>query len=183
MATRLVAASRTVKRATHRQIHTSLRVSTSSKLPSGVEPSRCAIDDLRRTRTFSTSASRSDYHFDTHRYVQRLEKEGLTRAQAEGIMNSMAEVIDESIRTMTRNMVTKSEQEKALYTQKVDFGQLKTELQLMERNDLATLKAENDRLMADLEKLKQRLREEITRTQAGVRLDLNLEKGKLNYFQ
>lgn len=91
----------------------------------------------------------------------------------------MAEVIDESIRTMTRNMVTKSEQEKALYTQKVDFGQLKTELQLMERNDLATLKAENDRLLADLEKLKQRLREEITRTQAGVRLDLNLEKGRL----
>lgn len=50
----------------------------------------------------------------------------------------------------------------------------------MERNDLATLKAENDRLMTDLEKLKQRLREEITRTQAGVRLDLNLEKGNLD---
>lgn len=31
--------------------------------------------------------------------------------------------------------------------------------------------------MADVEKLKQRLREEITRTTAGVRLDLNLEKG------
>lgn len=50
----------------------------------------------------------------------------------------------------------------------------------MEKNDLATLKAENDRLMTDLEKLKQRLREEITRTQAGVRLDLNLEKGTLS---
>lgn len=48
----------------------------------------------------------------------------------------------------------------------------------MEKNDLATLKAENDRLMTDLEKLRQRLREEITRTHAGVRLDLNLEKGK-----
>jgi len=30
-----------------------------------------------------------------------------------------------------------------------------------------------------VEKLKQRLREEITRTQAGVRLDLNLEKGRI----
>lgn len=48
----------------------------------------------------------------------------------------------------------------------------------MERNDLATLKAENDRLQAELEKLKQRLREEITRTHASVRLDLNLEKGE-----
>ena len=33
--------------------------------------------------------------------------------------------------------------------------------------------------MGDVEKLKQRLREEITRTQAGVRLDLNLEKGRI----
>lgn len=39
------------------------------------------------------------------------------------------------------------------------------------------MKSENERLMADVEKLKQRLREEITRTVAGVRLDLNLEKG------
>jgi hypothetical protein len=31
----------------------------------------------------------------------------------------------------------------------------------------------------DIEKLKQRLKEEITRTQAGVRLDLNLEKGRM----
>jgi hypothetical protein len=49
----------------------------------------------------------------------------------------------------------------------------------MEKNDLAMIKAENDRLIADTEKLKQRLREEITRTQAGVRLDLNLEKGRM----
>jgi len=44
--------------------------------------------------------------------VQRLEREGLNRAQAEGIMSAMAEVIDESIRNMTSNMVTKAEQEK-----------------------------------------------------------------------
>lgn len=49
----------------------------------------------------------------------------------------------------------------------------------MEKNDLAMIKAENDRLSADIEKLKQRLREEIMRTQAGVRLDLNLEKGRM----
>ncbi|OBZ66387.1 Protein FMP32, mitochondrial [Grifola frondosa] len=87
---------------------------------------------------------------------------GLNRAQAEGIMTAMAEVIDESIRNMTSNMVTKADQEK-----------------LMEKNELAMIKAENDRLVTDIEKLKQRLREEITRTQAGVRLDLNLEKGRM----
>lgn len=94
-------------------------------------------------------------------------------------MNAMAEVIDESIRNMTSNMVTKAEQEKHQYTQQVDVAQIKSELELMQKNDLAMMKAENDRLQADMEKLKQRLREEIMRTQAGVRLDLNLEKGRM----
>ncbi|KAJ7245134.1 hypothetical protein B0H12DRAFT_1187664 [Mycena haematopus] len=125
------------------------------------------------------STQSGGFHFDTHHFVQRLEREGLNRAQAEGIMTAMAEVIDESIRNMTSNMVTKAEQEKHHYTQQVDFAQIKSELQLMEKNDLAMIKAENDRLLTDIEKLKQRLREEITRTQAGVRLDLNLEKGRL----
>ncbi|KAF9221450.1 DUF1640-domain-containing protein [Gyrodon lividus] len=134
---------------------------------------------LTNARTFRTSVVRHDFHFDTHHFVQRLEREGLNRAQAEGIMSAMAEVIDESIRNMTSNMVTKADQEKHQYTQQVDFAQLKSELQLIEKNDLAMIKAENDRLQADMEKLKQRLREEITRTQAGVRLDLNLEKGRM----
>jgi len=63
-------------------------------------------------RSFHASPLVSDFHFDTHHFVQRLEREGLNRAQAEGIMSAMAEVIDESIRNMTSNMVTKADQEK-----------------------------------------------------------------------
>lgn len=68
---------------------------------------------------------------------------------------------------------------KQRYTQKVDFAQLKSELQLHEKNDLTLMKSENERLQSDVEKLKQRLREESTRVLAGVRLDLNLEKGRI----
>jgi len=64
------------------------------------------------SRLFSSSTRRQDFHFDTHHFVQRLEREGLKREQAEGIMSAMAEVIDESIRNMTSNMVTKADQEK-----------------------------------------------------------------------
>jgi hypothetical protein len=63
-------------------------------------------------RGFRTTPTRDDFHFDTHHFVQRLEREGLNRAQAEGIMSAMAEVIDESIRNMTSNMVTKADHEK-----------------------------------------------------------------------
>jgi len=132
-----------------------------------------------KVATFHRTAARLDFHFDTHHFVQRLEREGLNRQQAEGIMAAMAEVIDESIRNMTANMVTKADQEKHQYKQQVDFAQLKSELHMTEKNDLAMIKAENERLLADIEKLKQRLREEISRTQGGVRLDLNLEKGRM----
>lgn len=50
---------------------------------------------------------------------------------------------------------------------------------MTQKNDLTMIKAENERLLADIEKLKQRLREEISRTQGDVRLDLNLEKGRM----
>ena len=61
---------------------------------------------------FHSSSQCLEFHFDTHHFVQRLEREGLNRAQAEGIMSAMAEVIDESIRNMTANMVTRADQEK-----------------------------------------------------------------------
>ena len=67
---------------------------------------------LSQARRLHPTTPRYDFHFDTHQFVQRLEREGLNRAQAEGIMAAMAEVIDESIRNMTANMVTKAEQEK-----------------------------------------------------------------------
>ena len=66
----------------------------------------------KNQRMFHSSPPVDEFHFDTHHFVQRLEREGLNRQQAEGIMTAMAEVIDESIRNMTSSMVTKADQEK-----------------------------------------------------------------------
>lgn len=51
-------------------------------------------------------------HFDTAEYVQRLEREGLSRRQAEGVIDTLEEVIEESIRNMQGNLVTRAEQDK-----------------------------------------------------------------------
>lgn len=49
----------------------------------------------------------------------------------------------------------------------------------MEGRDVAEVKTANERLKSEIEKLRKQLQEEITRSQAGVRLDLNLEKGRI----
>lgn len=131
---------------------------------------------------FSTTSYRNAHHFDTQAFAQRLEASGVSKEQADTLTEALRDVIDESISNLAKNLVTREEGEKTTYTQKVDFTRLKSELQLLERNDFAVMKSENERLMADVEKLKQRLREEITRTTAGVRLDLNLEKGKSRQY-
>ncbi|PWN88430.1 DUF1640-domain-containing protein [Acaromyces ingoldii] len=132
-----------------------------------------------RAQPISTSAPRPAFHFDTHGFVTRLEASGMPRQQADALVTALGDVVEESISGLEKGLVSREEGERWRYSQKVDFARLKSDIQLLERNDFALMKSENERLMADVEKLKQRLREEITRTTAGVRLDLNLEKGRI----
>lgn len=97
----------------------------------------------------------------------------------DSVLTEIDEVFSCSMLNLSKVMVTKAEQEKTVYTYKVDFASLKSEIQLLEKNDFSMMKAENERLQGEIEKLRQKLREEITRTQANVRLDLNLEKGRI----
>ncbi|GAA5887387.1 hypothetical protein JCM16303_004267 [Sporobolomyces ruberrimus] len=121
----------------------------------------------------------AQHFFDTADYVQRLELQGLERKQAEGVVDALEGIIGEAMTNLQGNLVTRSEHYKHHDRQKIDFSTLKQNLELSERTDFVNLKAENERLLGDIERLKQKLREEISRTQAGVRLDLNLEKGRI----
>lgn len=84
-----------------------------------------------------------------------------------------------SIQNLTRTMVLREEQEKATYTQKVDFAKLRSELLTADSTESSLTRASHERLTNELAKLNNRLRDEIQRTQASVRLDLNLEKGRI----
>lgn len=66
----------------------------------------------RHQRHLSSTSRSSTSHFDTHLFVQRLQSQGLTRPQAEGVMTVLAEVVDESIKNMESGLVSKAEQEK-----------------------------------------------------------------------
>jgi Protein of unknown function (DUF1640) len=66
-----------------------------------------------------------------------------------------------------------------VYQQKVDFAQLRSELQTLDKNEFTTTKNEHDKLTVEIEKLRQKFREEMGKIQASVRLDLNLEKGRI----
>ncbi|PHZ08730.1 DUF1640-domain-containing protein [Rhizopus microsporus ATCC 52813] len=118
-------------------------------------------------------------YFDAERFARLLEKEGFSAVQANTIIHALDDVVEESTINVTSNLVSKADQEKTIERYKQDFVKLKNEIQAMERRDVEEVKFANERLKGEIEKLKKILREEITRSQAGVRLDLNLDKGRI----
>ncbi|KAG4305221.1 hypothetical protein PORY_001391 [Pneumocystis oryctolagi] len=132
-----------------------------------------------KRRLFSAHSKCARWYFDTLELVKHLENEGFTKQQSHSIMQALKTVLEESFREFTKTMVTKEEQERISYTQKVDFAQLRGELKALEKNGLTLIRQDYDRISADLEKLKRVFREEINHTRANVRLDLNLEKGRI----
>ncbi|KAH3679216.1 hypothetical protein WICPIJ_008685 [Wickerhamomyces pijperi] len=118
-------------------------------------------------------------HFDTRRFVIALQREGFTPTQSEGVVRIVSKAFNEGIKSVSSQLVTKETLSKMTYQQKVDFTKLRGELQTMDRSEFTTVQTENERIRSDLEKLKTKIKEEITKTSAGVRLDLNLEKGRI----
>ncbi|KAI8907499.1 putative mitochondrion protein [Powellomyces hirtus] len=119
------------------------------------------------------------HQFDTYRLVQRLEGDGFSRESAEAVMASLSEVVSESINNISRTSVTKSDFEKAIYTNKVDFAHVRNEIQMLEKNDFALLRSDIGRLNTEVEKFRTRMVEDLRRVQSNVRLELSLEKGRI----
>lgn len=82
---------------------------------------QCKSSNLTRRRHRSAAPQLpanlllSTDHFDTADYVTRLESHGLSRNQAEGVIDTLEEIIGESIQTMQGNLVTRAEQDKVSF--------------------------------------------------------------------
>ncbi|MCJ1366644.1 hypothetical protein MMC16_005774 [Acarospora aff. strigata] len=145
-----------------------------------IRPTHPHSRPFNHRRPFSTTPTPNrDHHFDTLKLVQRLKSEGFSNDQSIAMMAVLSDVIEESIQNLTRTMVLREDAEKSLYTQKVDFAKLRSELLSADSTESSLTRASHERLTNELAKLNSRLRDEIARTQASVRLDLNLEKGRI----
>lgn len=125
------------------------------------------------------TTTNSGHHFDTRKFALQLERQGFTQAQSEAVLKALATVLDDSVENLSRSLVSKEEYSRRSYQQKVDFTKLKSELQTMDKTEVTRVTNEHERLTTDLEKLRQKFKEEIAKSKSNVRLDLNLEKGRI----
>ncbi|CAO3662642.1 unnamed protein product [Umbelopsis ramanniana] len=95
------------------------------------------------------------------------------------VVSALDDVVEESADIIKYSLISKADQELTINQYKADFTQLKKDIHEVEQTDVDNVKQTNEYLKSEIEKLKKALSEEITRSHAGVRLDINLEKGRI----
>ncbi|CAG61739.1 uncharacterized protein GVI51_K12705 [Nakaseomyces glabratus] len=117
---------------------------------------------------------------NTHKYKQILtDKNAFTEAQASMIVELMVDAVRDGVEHVSKDLAMREKLTQLAYQQRVDFAKLRDQLLSADRSEFHNLQNEYEGVRNDLEKLRNKLREEITKANAGFKLDLSLEKGRI----
>lgn len=117
---------------------------------------------------------------NTNRYRQLLiEKGQFSEKQSNAIVNLMVDAMKGGVSHVSQDLAKREKLTQLTYQQRVDFAKLRDQLLSADRSEIHNIQNEYERVRTDLDKLRNKLREEITKANAGFKLDLSLEKGRI----
>ncbi|KAI9207407.1 uncharacterized protein BJ171DRAFT_421111 [Polychytrium aggregatum] len=116
---------------------------------------------------------------DLSKYTNVLEREGFTTAQAEALLTLIIEGVDESMQNISKSMTTKDEQRHTSDEINQEFSLLRSEIQSLSQRDFAKLRSEIEKVLAEVNKMKESIQDGSSRVHAGIMLDVNLDKGRI----
>lgn len=117
---------------------------------------------------------------DTLALVRKLESQGFEANQAEAITAAMTDVLNDCLQNVSDSFVSKSDLQKYNMMQEAAFSKLQTDVQSSQERKVSSIQRETEKLRIDIEKLQSEIRYEMDKVTAGQRLDLNLERGRIN---
>lgn len=117
---------------------------------------------------------------NTNRYKQLLiEKGKFEESQANEIVHLMSDALRGGISHISQDLAKRERLTQLTYQQRVDFAKLRDQLLTADRSEFHNLQNEYERVRKDLDKQKNKVKEEITKANASFKLDLSLEKGRI----
>eukprot|EP00002_Diphylleia_rotans_P013328 TRINITY_DN2602_c0_g1_i2.p1 TRINITY_DN2602_c0_g1~~TRINITY_DN2602_c0_g1_i2.p1 ORF type:complete len:222 (-),score=50.59 TRINITY_DN2602_c0_g1_i2:38-703(-) len=119
------------------------------------------------------------FTFDTYKLVKRFEQDGFTTKQAEAITGTLVEIIGQSYSTFSAEFASTKALDGAIATAKSDVVLLKNDMDHTLAGYSSDIKRENERIKSEVAYLKTELKYEIERIQGNQKLDLNLERGRI----
>ncbi|KAI9246853.1 hypothetical protein BY458DRAFT_560492 [Sporodiniella umbellata] len=125
-----------------------------------------------------SSSPRQSHHFDTYKILTQLEGQGFTRNQAEVIMKGIKFRLRECTAAMRHQLFLSSDLENESYLFKAALSELKTETQVLRKNNMQMLQAELSLLIREVDILDQRLNEGISTMKNDIQMDMNNRKNE-----
>eukprot|EP00271_Cylindrocystis_brebissonii_P008856 TRINITY_DN23379_c0_g1_i1.p1 TRINITY_DN23379_c0_g1~~TRINITY_DN23379_c0_g1_i1.p1 ORF type:complete len:328 (+),score=90.54 TRINITY_DN23379_c0_g1_i1:857-1840(+) len=116
---------------------------------------------------------------DTLALVRRLEAHGVPEEQAEAITALIGQVMNDSMEDITSHFVAKQELQMMEMRAATALSDFKNEVHAKQEQKHDSAKRLIERLTADMEKLKSEQKHESDKLSSNLRLDLNLEKGRI----
>lgn len=156
-----------------------------SKKAAGLPPLQTAPPEsslkfqLVSEKSFDTGDSDSlRLNFETNRYVDLLKTEGFTDIEANGLIQLISEVVEDSMRASTTSLVNKVEQKRYLAECLKELQLIKNDVSNLELRDFANMKKSLETIKSEVEASKTGMVTDLNRIHAGARLDMNLEKSR-----
>ncbi|KAL9974617.1 hypothetical protein ACROYT_G011675 [Oculina patagonica] len=119
------------------------------------------------------------FHFDTHKLVRRLQENGFSEEQAEGLTMSLVEIITSSVLDVTGSTVSKIDQERLEVKFQGIVDSVRNEMFLLEKGKFTQIQEENQKLRDEVKSLKGVLQDEVAKLRGGMALDFSLEKSRI----
>jgi hypothetical protein len=115
--------------------------------------------------------------FDTYKLVSKLESSGFTREQSESVLSTILALLQPSLSSFKQDMLHYNSLEKSLSSHKQTLHLLRSDIQQFA--EFTGLKLQTEQLLTDVEKLSHKCKEDLQRLSASLRLEMNLERGRV----
>ncbi|KAG0208720.1 Succinate--CoA ligase [GDP-forming] subunit beta, mitochondrial [Mortierella sp. GBA30] len=125
----------------------------------------------------------TNHNFNTNKVVSKLEKNGFQRGQSEGIMRAIKALLGQHTTRIRKNMLTRGDLENESYLFKAALTELRTELQILRKNDAAALAIKTEIISREIDSLNQKLREDIANVKNDIAIDMNSRKSDVREEQ
>ncbi|KAL1932686.1 hypothetical protein VTP01DRAFT_8364 [Rhizomucor pusillus] len=157
--------------------------SSSSSTPSSVAPILDSVVYGSAGGGRSIKRIYKQHHFDTYSMLVDLERHGFTRRQAHVLMSCIKHRVRASIAASQHRLLRKADMENESYLYKAALSELRTEIQLLRRQDLQLLQAEASAVTHEVESVGQKLNEDIAIMKNEIVLDTNSRKNETRELQ
>ncbi|KAG0036432.1 hypothetical protein BGZ82_004201 [Podila clonocystis] len=125
----------------------------------------------------------TNHNFNTNKVVTKLEKNGFQRGQAEGVMRAIKALLGQHTTKIRKNMLTGADLGNESYLFKAALTELRTELQILRKNDAAALAIKSEIISREIDSLNQKLREDIANVKNDIAIDMNSRKSDVREEQ